>query len=66
MSQSSARLSLEAHFDFVYLFNNYIANMADQIQVIKKFLSLTVFYKNYPSNRYVNQRLLEDLFQAFV
>ena len=66
MSQSSARLSLEAHFDFVCLFNNYIANMVDQFQLIKKSLSLTVFYKNYPSNRYVNQRLLEDLFQAFV
>ena len=56
MSQSSALLSLEAHFDFVCLFNNYIANMADQIQLIKKFLSLTVFYKNYPINRYVNQQ----------
>ena len=66
MSQSSARLSLEAHFDFVCLFNNYIANMADQFQVIKKSLSLTVFYKNYPSNRYVNKRLLEDLFQEFL
>ena len=64
-SEFSAYLSFEAHFEFVCIFNKCIAGWS--ISNNTDCLSLAVYGNNYSSNPYsVNQRLLEDLFLAFV